>query len=403
MPMILSKEAVDRLVLDDGQFFFDSDPALRGFAVRLRKDTKGRLVKTWIVQYKTDAGQRRRVIGNAARMRADVARRKAAAWIAEVEKGNDPAADKDEDRRATALKFEAAVSLYLGIKEKKVRPTSLRLTRLYLTGHYFKPLHAKPLTKITRKDIAPCLNSIEAESGTTSAGRARAHLSAFLTWSMKQGHLDQNPRIGTEGAKTGKRDRVLTDLELAAVWNACPDNHFGRIVRLLLLTGQRRDEIGGLRWTEVDLDAGTITIPGERTKNHREHKLTLPKMAMDLIPDRQVGRDFVFGDYGQGFTNWGFNKKKLDEQLGFGKPFVLHDLRRSAVTGMATIGIFPHHIEAIVNHVSGHKGGIAGVYNKAGYDKEMKAALAAWAVHVRKITTGETGDDESNVVEFRAA
>jgi integrase len=395
--MMLDQTTVDKLTLADGQFFFDSDPAVRGFALRLRLDAKGRLAKTYIVQYRTPLGQRRRTIGNAARMRADVARKKAAAWISQVEAGNDPAAANDEVRRAAAFRFDKVVGLYLALKETKVRQNSLRLMRLYLTGTYFQPLHSKSLAKITRKDIAPCLNSIEAESGSITASRCRAHLSAFFAWSITQGHVDANPVIGTEKPKTGPaRNRVLTDNELALVWGACKENDFGKIVRLLLLTGARRKEIGGLRWSEIDLDGATITIPAERSKNHHEHVLPLVPAALDILRSmpRRVNRDYVFGEYGEGFSTWTFNKKTLDAVLD--KAWTLHDLRRTVATGMATVGVEPHIIEAVLNHQSGHKSGVAGTYNRSTYSKQMKTGLGVWAAHIAAITS-------DNVVEFKAA
>jgi len=155
------------------------------------------------------------------------------------------------------------------------------------------------------------------------------------------------------------------------------------------LTGCRREEVGALRWSEVNLDAGTISLPAERTKNGRGHTLALPKAAMDIIrsiPPR-VGRDHLFGERSIGFRSWQVQKARFKD--GISEPWNIHDIRRSVATHMAEIGVLPHIVEATLNHASGHKGGIAGVYNHAKYPQQIKAALALWADHVRSIVTGE--------------
>src|SRR5262249_42510354 len=160
----------------------------------------------------------------------------------------------------------------LAMKASEVRPASFRTMQLYLTGSaYFPTLHKLRLDKIDRTDIAPHLDKINSESGPATAGRARAHLSSLFTWCLQRGYCRENPVISTQTFEGASRDRVLSADELRAVWNATGEDDFGRIVRLLILTGCRRQEIGSLRWSEIDLAKGTITIPAERCKNGREH------------------------------------------------------------------------------------------------------------------------------------
>ena len=190
---------------------------------------------------------------------------------------------------------------------------------------------------------------------------------------------------------TGKRNettraRVLTDDELKAVWKACDDTDHAAIVKLLLLTGQRAAEIGSLRWDEVKDDR--IELPGQRTKNKRPHTVPLSDPAKAILDRfRKVGRVHVFGrDDAAGFRGWGVSKQRLDERIAkAGAPltaWVVHDLRRTAATRMAELGVQPHIVEAVLNHVSGHKSGVAGIYNRATYDREKRAALNLWAEHV---------------------
>ena len=179
---------------------------------------------------------------------------------------------------------------------------------------------------------------------------------------------------------------MLSQTELTAVLSALTDDQFSDIIRLLILTGQRRDEIGGLRWSEVDLDRGLIVLPPARTKNKRLHELPLSWQARAIL-ERQARRDgdLVFGTGAGGFTSWSNSKATLDKRLNGIGEWRLHDLRRTAATMMAELGVLPHIIEAILNHVSGHRAGVAGIYNRAKYQADMRDALERWGEHVAGI------------------
>jgi integrase len=283
--------------------------------------------------------------------------------------------------------------------------SSFNSAQRYLEKH-FAPLTSRPLVEIKRADVAAQLQIIIKDRGRLAASKARGTLSNLYVWSMGQGLCESNPVLGTIDPAEGvvqSRDRVLSDKELVQVWNACADDDFGKIVRLLILTGCRRDEIGSLRWSEIDLTAGTLTVAAERSKNRRTHCLILPSMALDIlksIPPR-ADRDFVFGQRGGGFARWGYHTSALRDRLPASMPgWTLHDLRRTCATGMAEIGIEPHIVEAALNHVSGHKGGVAGVYNRAKYIEPMRVALQRWADHVAGILDGRPA---SNVTPLRRA
>jgi integrase len=220
---------------------------------------------------------------------------------------------------------------------------------------------------------------------------------------MGEGLSETNPVIGTNKAagEIKARDRVLTDKELATVWNGLPENGYGRIVRLLILTGCRRDEIGSLRWPEINEESRLIALPGERTKNGRPHDVPLSKAALEILNSipRRVNRDFVFGEGKGGFSGWSKAKASLDAQLGL-KAWRLHDLRRTASTRMADLGVQPHIIEAVLNHVSGHKAGVAGVYNRSTYANEKRTALDALSNYVMVAAAKAEG---SNVQRLKRA
>jgi integrase len=262
---------------------------------------------------------------------------------------------------------------------------------------HWKPLHGRPIEAIRRADVAARLQEMIKAHGPTSAARARSNLSALFSWAMKEGLVDHNPVVATNDPEAGipSRDRVLSLQEIATIWRHCQDDDFGRIVRLLILLGCRRQEIGDLKWSEIDFRHATMTIAGARTKNGRELKLILPVTAVDLlrsVPPRD-GRDNVFGGGVTGFHAWSWCTDRLNNRIlvAEGKPlarWVLHDLRRSAATHMAEIGIQPHVIEALLNHVSGHKRGVAGIYNRARYDREIAAALHLWNEHLTAAVAG---------------
>src|SRR5262249_42440820 len=172
----------------------------------------------------------------------------------------------------------------------------------------------------------------------------------------------------TEKRKEKSRDRVLTDAELKTIWKACADDDYGAVLKLLMLTGQRANEIGDLRWSEVHDEQ--ILLPGERTKNGRPHIIPLSDVAKGIlssVPSKD--RAHVFGRDDSGFQGWSKAKEKIDAQIADGKKppahWTPHDLRRTVATRMAELGVQPHIIEAVLNHVSGHKGGVAGIYNRA--------------------------------------
>jgi integrase len=375
------------------------DSALPGFGFRLRAGGDD-VRKSWVAQYRRAGATRRMLLGSAEVLTADQARAAAKKVLAAVALGEDPQAEKTARRSADKFTFAALAEEFLAVKETTLKPRTLTETRRYLRGPYFKPLHSMPADTVSRKDVAARLLVITRESGVTTALRARSVISELYSWALGQGLSPENTVIGTNRPKKPPpRERVLSDPELASVWRAVDDDDFGRIVRLLMLLGQRRSEVGSMTWHELDLDRGTWTIPSSRTKNARPHTLPLPSLAIDIITGtpRMVGRDVLFGERaGRGFTSWARPKKMLDTRLGDKvETWTLHDLRRSFATRLCDLGVAPHVVEQILNHQSGHRAGIVGVYNRSSYEREVKAALLLWDDHVRSIITT---DGERKVV-----
>ena len=370
------------------------DAAVKGFGVRRQRGDP-----FYVLKYRIKGRQRFVTIGrHGSPWTPDTARREARRLLGQVAAGTDPA-----EKRAPAPTLRMAVPSYLSyaaVKEKPLKPRSLAEVRRHLQGPSWAPLAPRPLAEIDRLAVTARLRRIAEDRGPVAATHARFALSALFKWAIGEGHVSTNPVTGTNRTAAVSRDRVLTDNELAAVWNACGEDDYGRIVRLLLLTGQRRDEVGGMRWAELSPD-GLWTIPSARTKNSREHLVPLPSGAVALLPERG-SREFVFGDGPRrrgdphrGFSGWSKSKAALDARSGVGN-WRLHDLRRTAATLMADrLGVLPHIIEAVLNHSSGHRAGVAGVYNRASYTAEIARALDAWAGRVARIV-----DPQENVVVF---
>ena len=220
---------------------------------------------------------------------------------------------------------------YLKSRATELRERSYVETERYLRRSW-KPLHPLDVCGITRANVVAVLDGIEAASGSPTADRAKAALSSCTQMPIDRSFCEASPCLNIRArAQGGGRTRVLTEPELVLVWTCCADDDFGRIVKLLLLTGQRRSEIGDLRWSEVDLARRQIQLPERRTKNKRAHIIPLSDEALALLPERGEEREFVFGP--AGFANWSAAKGYLDARIAKackGKPippFTLHDLR----------------------------------------------------------------------------
>src|SRR6516165_7029724 len=330
------------------------DIAVIGFGARRQTN-----LVHYYVRYRHNGTQVVRSIGRHGALTPDTARAKAKQLLGTVAGGTDPFA-----QTLAGEGFSAAMDRYLERKRLALKPISFTETERYLRNHC-APLNRLRLDQIDRRRIAALLGEVETSCGPASRNRTRAVLSAFLKWCISEGLLDINPVQGTAKAiENGSRERVLTRDELRVLWRGLGDDHFSDIVRLLLLTGQRRNEIGKLQWSELELGRKLIVLASGRTKNGRQHEVPLSSQAVALIKrhPRRNSSDFLFGK--RGFSDWHVAKAKLDQHVGVA-PWTLHDLRRTCATQMAELGVLPHVIENALNHVSGHKAGVAGVYNRS--------------------------------------
>ena len=367
------------------------DDEIPGFGLRIR--TGGS--RTFVFQYKLGTKHRRMALGVATPETVARARKTAAKLHARVKLGQDPASDKVEAQRQASETFEPSAQEFLDTLRDRYRPGSFREIRRHLTLHA-KPLHHLPVARITLRDIAEVVSSVTKQSGAVTANRVRSSLNVLFVWLIQSGRVPANPVINSGKNPERARDRVLSPAELKLIWTNLNGDQFSAVTKLLMLTGQRASEIAGLRWSEIA--DGQIVLPGERTKNKRVHTLPLAPAAAEIIRQQPVraDRDLIFGDRTGPFSGWSRCKERLDAQLtkANGKPlphWTHHDIRRSVATHMAEIGVLPHIVEAVLNHVSGHKGGVAGIYNRATYEKDKRDALIRWADWLLGIVEGRKG------------
>jgi integrase len=385
--MKLTAKTVGGLELPPGKrdhIAWDDD--VPGFGLRMRAGGS----RSYIFQYKVGAQQRRIALGAVTAIEIGRARETARDFYAAVRLGVDPAGAKAESRIAAAETFAAVGRQFLDHQRRHRRPRSFLEIQRHLLK-YSAPLHGLQLTKVQRRDVAAVIMAVAESSGAVTANRARTSISGLFSWAIQNGLAESNPVVGTVRNRERSRERVLTPDELALIWHHLGDGHYASVMQLLMLTGSRASEIADLRWSEIHSD--TIVLPPERTKNGRSHIIpisTAVRAILDAQPHR-ADRDLIFGIGKGGFNGWHIRKQHLDAHIeaATGKkldPWTTHDLRRSVATGMAEIGIQPHIIEAVLNHVSGHKNGVAGIYNRARYHDEMRAALQRWAEYLKECT-----------------
>jgi integrase len=322
--------------------------------------------------------------------------------------------EAEEVRRKSTL--EAAIDRYLAERptdrsRKPMRAEYLAETTRTLNKDVKQSgLGKRTLDEITGDDIKRLVRGI-AKDAPSQANHTLAYLKAMFAWAVDEGLIEKSPAQGVKmPAQKVERERALGDEEIRLFWLACDEIAwpFGPIAQLLLLTAQRRDELAHATWSEFDLDKETWTLPGERTKNGRGHIVHLSNLAIESIeklPHIPSKKGWVFttglggGDtpvsgFGRGRVRIaGAMASALGEEVA---PFTLHDLRRSAATGMAALGIAPHVVDKILNHSSGKIAGVARIYNRFEYLPERKAALDTWARHVESLIR----PTQSNVVEL---
>jgi len=362
--------------------------------------------KGWAVRYRHNGTTRKFTLGAYPAIDLKAARELGAKALRAVAEGRDPGREKLEARSARVDSVDLVVEEFL---ERHVRRSNRARTQEE-TGRLFR-LHILPrwrgrmIRDITRRDVIDMVDRIVDGGSPVAANRALTVAKTFFNWCVARDILTASPAQGVKPPTVEKsRDRVLDDTELKLVWEAADQvgYPFGTMTRLLIATGQRRDEVAKMRWDEVDFGRRLWTLPRERVKADRPHEVPLSTLALDILKavPRLVGNPYVLTTNGaapsSGFAK---NKKKLDGLLPAKMaPWRLHDLRRTCASTLARLSVPVHITEAILNHRSGVINGITAVYQRYDFASEKAAALQTWGNFVAALVGGKPA---SKVVRLR--
>ena len=367
------------------------DRKLPGFGVRVSPAG----TKTFVLFYYSGGRKRRFSLGRFPHLSLADARASAMVILGQLASGIDP--DGVPDAPASPRRFEVVVEDFIDKHcSRHNRKSTAYATARLLRKHFTPELAGRPIGDISRRDIVTILDEAVAADTPSIANHALFAVRKFFNWCVERSIVDVNPIAGlARPAPLRTRDRVLSDAELCVLWQAAQDigYPFGTIVQLLILTAQRRGEVAGMRWSEIDFEQGQWTIPGDRTKNKRLHAIPLSKISLSILAAvPRINPVLIFPARGRDTeVVSGFSKIKvqLDARLGV-QDWTLHDLRRTAATGMAGLRIPPHVVERILNHASGTFAGVAGVYNRFGYLDEMRSAVETWDRNIDALLTRRT-------------
>lgn len=325
-----------------------------------------------------------------ARIAADRARIRAA-------HGDDPTARAVRaDRLTLRQAAERFIAEYAKPRNRSWAETERQLERYLLTD-----LGDRPIADLRDDEIRAPVAKLTADGAPSMANALHRTLSKFWKWcaAKERKIVAANPYAGFEMPNPVKsRDRVLSWDELATIWNASADvgEPFGAILRVLILTGQRREEVAGMREGEIDRRQDVWTVPAARAKNGKPNPVPLtPAVLSEIDAVKRIGKEgLIFTTTGKTpFSGFGKAKARLDSSVDAAEPWRLHDLRRSFATGLESLGVPQEVTEALLNHRSGKKAGVAGVYARHEYREERGHALTAWTRFVVDVVAHDTARD----------
>jgi integrase len=428
----LTDLAAERLKPPDRGRIEYFDAAFRSLALRVTAGGH----RSWSLFYRAGGRLRRFTLGKFPALKPAAARREASRILEQVELGKDPQAERKAQRygrQPDQETFGAAVHDYLERHARKhQRASTYKETERVLQGDDLKSWQKWQLGSISRRDVNDVIDEITLRA-EVQANRTLAKLRAFFNWAVKKDRIKVSPVEGMEPPnKEEDRDRVLSDDEIRWLWAACEASGwpFGPLAQLLLLTAQRRDEVASVEWAEVDFKEKLWSIPAKKAKNNNAHLVPLSGAALAILESLpRIGNGLIFTTTGKTAVS-GFSraKRRLDKEMEGARrtslnlplhddayrraigipqnkplpmeipPWILHDLRRTATTGMARLKIAPHVADKVLNHLTGKIKGVAAVYNKFEYLEERRAALETWGWHVENLIA-----PPSNVVALHGA
>jgi integrase len=398
------------------------DQTLSGFGLKITPKGK----KVYVVQYRMGGRGftlRRYTIGPHGVYTPEEARERARKVRQTVCDGIDPMLLKKQERLNT---IEKLIQGFIQSRRRKGRRSADEIQRV-LEREIGKTWRGRSVASITKPDIHHVLDAIMDRGSSVIANRTLAHLKTMFNWAKSRGIIMNSPADNIE--KPGEevsRERTPDDSEITEIWRATAklDWPFEPALKLLILTGQRREEVGQMRWSELKLSEGVWTLPAARTKNGQPHDIHLSPLAVQVIETIAPIEDcdLVFSTNGQTpISGWSKAKRRLDEEIEAARrtrarargddadkvmpmpEWRIHDLRRSVATGLSNLGVAPVVTDRILNHVpKKQKGQVMFVYNRAGYLKERREAMVLWGGHIERVI-GSAHRPESRVPESARA
>jgi integrase len=384
----------DILVFDDDQ---------KGLGVRVTSGGG----KFFLAQYRIAGVKRRVPLGACSAISLAHAREAARAIMGDAAKGRDHALERKEAIRAAKARADREVltlrvlidkweTEHLADKRPGYKAEATRALRFGFAKHLCAPAAA-----LEAEVVAKIVKGFARAGRAAMAKQTAAYGRACFTWATAERLVTTNPFRGLRLKAVPSRERVISDDELRSVWRATAGaSPYNAIVRMLVLTGQRREEVAAMTWDELADDLSAWTIPGYRAKNGKDHIVPLSPQAQAILRamPRIEGSDLAFPGRGRVFNSFSKAKNDLDAVSGV-KGWRLHDLRRTVATGLQRLGVRLEVTEAVLNHVSGSRAGIVGVYQRHSWADEKRAALCSWGAHVEGIVAGRSiGKNLTNLV-----
>jgi integrase len=397
MPFRITKRSVDaEKAAAKDRFLWDEDPP--GFGLKITP--AGR--KVYVFQYRMGgrtSPARRYTIGPHGRFTPDEARRAAHRLREKVNSGIDPMAEKLDGRRNTV---RAMVAGFVESRRTKGRRSADAIERV-LNREVVAVWKDRPAASITAQDATALVEDIANRGAKIQANRVASYLKTMFRWAAKRGTVPASPVLYLDKPATEQsRERTPSLAELVEIWRAAESlgYPFGPAYKLLILTGQRRDEVAGVEWPEIDRGAALWTIPGEKAKNGITHDVHLSALALEVLQEcpEVADQDLIFSTTGKTpISGWGKVKARIDKKIMEARqaaavaagrdptkvkpmaPWVTHDIRRGFATGLNGLGVMENVADRILNHTSKTKGGVKRVYNRSLYAAERRAAMDLWA------------------------
>ncbi len=359
------------------------DEKISGFGCRV--SPKGS--RSFVLVYRINGRTRRLTLGQYPSLSLSEARKLAQKAKSDIVQGIDPA-EKKKSKKEKTYKFESVVNQFIELYAKP-RNKSWKETQRLLNTDFTKHWRNKDIRDITKSDVNKILDK-KAKHTPSAANHAFRAINKMFNWCVERDILTTSPSQGLRlPCPLVKRDRVLDDYELLKIWNAAEDMSYpyGKVIQILMLTGQRRGEVSSMRWEDLKFDEAIWVIPADLNKTAKEHIVPLTEGVIKIISSIPKIHDtllFPGRDSNKSISGFSKRKKKLNKNSDT-SDWTVHDIRRTVTTGMAKLKTPSHIIEKILNHSTGFLGGVAGIYNKYEYLDEMREALSLWEIHLSKI------------------